>query len=151
MLPLITALVPKAVKLEVLLTAGLPWIEADASQIRQIAMSLIINGAEAIGVDGGTVRVSTSLSGAGTEVFLEVKGSGPGMSEAAEAKMFDPFFTTHFMGRGLGLAVVSGIVHGHDGTMRADSTPGQGTSFTVSFPAVQAEVSRVAGRQYDEK
>lgn len=142
MLQLIAASIPKTVKLELLLTPGLPWIEADASQIRQVVMNLIINGAEAIGAEGGTVRVSTGVSVSGTDVFMEVKDSGSGMSEATQAKMFEPFFTTKFTGRGLGLAAVSGIVRSHKGTMEVDSIPGQGTTFTVSFPAVQAEVMR---------
>jgi len=129
--------------LELLLAPGLPWIEADASQIRQIVMNLIINGAEAIGAEGGTVRVTTGISGSGPDVFMEVKDSGSGMSEATKAKIFDPFFTTKFTGRGLGLAAVLGIVRGHQGTMNVDSTPGQGTTFTVCFPAVQAGVPRL--------
>jgi PAS domain S-box-containing protein len=139
MLPLITASIPRTVRLELLLPPGLPWIEADASQIRQIVMNLVINGAEAIGPEGGTVRVSSGVPESGTDVFMEVKDSGSGMSEATQAKMFDPFFTTKFTGRGLGLAAVSGIVRGHKGKMKVDSIPGQGTTFTVSFPAVPAE------------
>src|SRR5439155_11372717 len=142
MLPLIAASLPRTVELELLLTPGLPWIEADASQIRQIVMNLIINGAESIGAEG-TVRVLTGVSGAGADIFMEVKDSGSGMSEATQAKMFDPFFTTKFTGRGLGLAAVSGIVRAHKGKMHVDSIPGQGTTFTVSFPAVQADVLRL--------
>jgi len=144
MLPLIAASIPKNVHLELALISDLPWIEADASQIRQIVMNLIINGAEAIGPEGGTVRVSTGVSASGTDVFMEVKDTGSGMSEAVKAKIFDPFFTTKFTGRGLGLAAVSGIVRGHKGTMNVDSIPGQGTTFTVSFPAVPAEAARPA-------
>jgi PAS domain S-box-containing protein len=137
MLPLISASIPKTVELSLSLAPGLPRIKADASQIRQIAMNLIINGAEAIGPEGGTVRVSTGVSDTGTNVFMEVKDSGCGMSEATQAKIFDPFFSTKFTGRGLGLAAVSGIVRGHKGKMQVDSVLGQGTTFTVSFPAVQ--------------
>jgi PAS domain S-box-containing protein len=142
MLPLIAASIPKTVELEASLAPGLPWIEADASQVRQIVMNLIINGAESIGPEGGTVRVLTGVSDSGTDIFMEVKDSGSGMSEATKAKMFDPFFTTKFTGRGLGLAAVSGIVRDHRGTMRVDSIPEQGTTFTVSFPAVLAEVAK---------
>jgi PAS domain S-box-containing protein len=143
MLPLIAASIPRTVELERLLTPGLPWIEADASQIRQIVMNLIINGAEAIGAEGGTVRVLTGVSGTGKDVFMQVKDSGSGMSEDTKTKMFDPFFTTKFTGRGLGLAAVSGIISAHRGKMQVDSAPGQGTTFTVSFPAVQAGVLRL--------
>ncbi|HMC62107.1 MAG TPA: ATP-binding protein, partial [Candidatus Solibacter sp.] len=142
MLPLIAASIPRTVELKLALTPGLPWIEADASQIRQIVMNLIINGAEAIGAEGGTVRVSTGVSVAGKDVFMEVKDSGSGMSETTMEKMFDPFFTTKFTGRGLGLAAVSGIVRGHKGKMQVDSIRGRGTTFTVSFPAVPAGVAR---------
>jgi PAS domain S-box-containing protein len=140
MLPLISASIPKTVELKLLLTPGLPWIEADASQIRQIVMNLIVNGAEAIGPEGGTVQVSTGASDSGLDVFMEVNDTGSGMSEATQAKMFEPFFSTKFTGRGLGLAAVSGIVRGHKGKMRVDSVPGKGTTFRVSFPAVKAEV-----------
>lgn len=139
MLSLIAASIPKSVDVCPLLVAGLPWIEADSSQIRQVVMNLIINAAEAIGPAGGTVRVSTGVSDSGTDVFMEVKDSGAGMSESTKSKMFDPFFTTKFTGRGLGLAAVSGIVRDHKGKMSVESTPGQGTTFRVSFPAVQAD------------
>ena len=143
MLPLIAASIPRTVQLELSLKPGLPWIEADASQIRQIVMNLIINGAEAIGSKGGFVRVSTGVLDDEADVFMEVKDSGSGMSETTKAKMFDPFFTTKFTGRGLGLAAVSGIVRGHKGKMRVDSIPGEGTTFMVSFPAVPAEVPKL--------
>lgn len=66
------------------------------------------------------------------------------MSETTKAQIFDPFFSTKFTGRGLGLAVVSGIVRGHKGALQVDSIPGKGTTFTVSFPAVPAGILRVA-------
>ena len=142
MLPLIAASIPKTVQLDLLLAPGLPCIEADASQIRQIVMNLIINGAEAIGAEEGTVHVATGVPGSGTDVFMEVKDSGSGMSEETQAKMFDPFFSTKFTGRGLGLAAVSGIVRGHKGTMHVESIPGHGTTFTVSFPALEVDAAR---------
>ncbi|WP_321476185.1 ATP-binding protein [uncultured Paludibaculum sp.] len=145
MLPLIAASIPKAVHLELALKPDLPWIEADASQIRQIVMNLIINGAEAIGAEGGTVRVATGLVGEGSDIFMEVKDSGSGMSETTKAQIFDPFFSTKFTGRGLGLASVSGIVRSHKGALQVDSMPGKGTTFTVSFPAVPAGVLKPAG------
>jgi PAS domain S-box-containing protein len=146
MLPLIAASIPKSVELDLALKPAMPWIEGDASQIRQIVMNLIINGAEAIGPEGGTVRVSTGESQTDSRVFLEVKDSGSGMSQTTQARIFDPFFTTKFLGRGLGLAAVSGIVRDHHGTIHVASTPGQGTTFTVSFPAVPPVPIPVADR-----
>ncbi len=142
-LALVDASIPKKVELRLALTPGLPWIEADASQIRQVVMNLIINGAESIGPEGGTVEVSTGISDSGKNVVMVVKDSGCGMSETTKARMFDPFFTTKFTGRGLGLAAVCGIVRVHRGKIQVDSSPGQGTSFTVSFPAVQAVVLKL--------
>jgi PAS domain S-box-containing protein len=157
MLPLIAASIPKTVELQLNLSPELPWIEADASQIRQIAMNLIINGAEAIGSGGGTVRVSTGVRDrAGVpatgavdtdnierEVYMEVKDSGSGMNEATKARIFDPFFTTKFTGRGLGLAAVTGILRGHKGRIDVESVPGVGSTFTVYFPAVEPSVPRM--------
>jgi PAS domain S-box-containing protein len=151
MLPLIGASISKAVPLKLFLTPELPWIEGDASQIRQVVMNLIINGAEAVGDGGGIVRISTGIRDhvrsadevAGTaekpasDVYLEVKDSGSGMNDATKAKMFDPFFTTKFAGRGLGLAAVAGILRGHRGRLDVQSIPGEGTTFTVFFPAVE--------------
>ncbi len=145
--------IPKTVAIELDLAKGLPPVEADATQIRQLVMNLVINGAEAI-VEGkqGSVRVSTRREQMDPElirlhypaddikpgeyVILEVADSGAGMDEATKAKIFDPFFTTKFTGRGLGLSAALGIVRGHRGAMRVDSTPGRGTSFKVLLPAL---------------
>ena len=105
-------------------------------------MNLIINGAEAIDAGRGIVQVSTGVTDSGTDIFMEVKDSGSGMSEATQARIFDPYFTTKFTGRGLGLAAVSGIVRGHKGKMTVDSIPGSGTTFTVSFPSVPVELPK---------
>jgi signal transduction histidine kinase len=139
MLSLINTSIGKHVQLQLSLPFHLPWIEADASQIQQIVMNLVINGAEAIGPEGGTLRVSTGVSGSGGEkmVFMEVQDSGSGMSEATKARIFDPFFTTKTKGRGLGLAAVSGIIRSHNGKMEVDSVLGEGTTFKVFFPAVE--------------
>ncbi len=149
-LHLIQTSIPRIVQLELALAPDLPWIEADASQIRQIAMNLAINAAESIGPEGGIVRVSTGMAdiGPGNEcnpgryVYMEVRDSGSGMDEATKAKIFDPFFTTKFTGRGLGLAAVSGIVRGHNGIMQVESVPGEGTVFKILLPAVEGTFSR---------
>lgn len=76
----------------------------------------------------------------GLQVCLEVQDSGSGMTEETKARIFDPFFTTKLMGRGLGLAAVSGIVRGHGGTMRVESEIGKGSTFQIYFPAVAKTV-----------
>jgi nitrogen-specific signal transduction histidine kinase/CheY-like chemotaxis protein len=128
----------------------LPSIEADPAQLQQVVMNLVINAAESI--DGaGEVSVRTGetmLDGSAHEedaltdpalpgpyVFLEVRDTGRGMDAETRRCIFDPFFSTKFTGRGLGLAAVLGIVRGHRGAIRVASSPGCGTSFTVYFPA----------------
>jgi PAS domain S-box-containing protein len=152
MIPLIKTSISKNAELRLNLQNELPCIEADAAQIQQLIMNLIINGAEAIpkGVDG-SVSVTTYVqdvdeqyeaqSPAGTEisagpyVALEVHDTGSGMDEGTVARIFDPFFSTKFTGRGLGLAAAQGIVHGHKGNIKVYSTPGNGSTFKVLFPA----------------
>jgi signal transduction histidine kinase len=147
LLPRIETSIPKTVQLDLHLRGGLPWIEADSIEMEQIVMSLVINGAEAIGADGGTVRVTTGLAAqdSGREnhahlVSLEVQDSGCGMDEATQSRIFDPFFTTKFTGRGLGLAAVSGIVRRLSGRVEVQSAPGSGSTFRIAFPTVPAEV-----------
>jgi signal transduction histidine kinase len=163
---LIKASIPKGVRLCLNLEPDLPRIDADAGQIQQLVMNLVMNSAEAIGSDG-VLTISAfkrdleekdqpaNLSGAplpgGAYVALEVADTGSGMDEATRAKMFDPFFTTRFTGRGLGLAAVLGIVRGHRGGIAVSSEPGSGTTFRVFFPvqkqttsAPQAEIGALA-------
>ncbi|MCI0705828.1 MAG: MASE1 domain-containing protein [Planctomycetia bacterium] len=142
---------PKKVQLTLELADSLPPVTADDGQMRQVLMNLLINAGEAIGDRAGTVTVSTAahllaldtVSGGvyspaapGQFVELIVSDTGCGMDEATRARLFDPFFTTKFAGRGLGLSAVLGIVRGHGGGIRVDSTLGEGTRFTVLLPAV---------------
>jgi len=143
----------KHVDLRLDLGAGLPCVEADAGQMQQLIMNLVINAAEAItDQQGGTVlvrtglqrvdetRVGTQFTGQevapGNYVALEVHDSGIGMDEATQARIFEPFFTTKFVGRGLGLSAVSGIVRSHKGELNVISSPGEGATFQVLLPAV---------------
>jgi PAS domain S-box-containing protein len=150
---LIQTSIPKSVQLRLDLQEDLPAIEADGSQMQQLIMNLVINGAEAIGEGNvGTVLVSTRVQdideqylgttvghtslAPGRYVNLEVHDTGSGMDEATVQRIFDPFFTTKFMGRGLGLAAVQGIVHSHKGGLTVYSRPGRGSTFKVLLPAV---------------
>lgn len=150
---LVQTSIPKNVQLRLELRSDVPAILADSSQIQQIVMNLVINGAEAIGAaENGTVLVTTGALlmddfylasnfgpdfelSPGTYVFLEVHDSGCGMDESTLSRIFDPFFTTKFTGRGLGLAAVQGIVRGHKGAIKVYSRPGRGTTFKILFPA----------------
>jgi PAS domain S-box-containing protein len=138
----------------------LPAVEADATQLRQVIMNLVINAAEAMGDDNGVIVITTgargydrnSLKGVwleenlgeGVYTFLEIADTGCGMDQETLGRIFDPFFSTKFTGRGLGMAAVLGIVRGHKGGIRVWSEPGKGTVFTVLLPASgrPAEISR---------
>ena len=144
--------VSKKASLHYDLAPALPAVEVDATQLRQIIMNLITNASEALGEEAGTISFATGVTAcggdylagcylgenlpAGPYVFLEVADSGSGMDEDTRRRIFEPFFTTKFTGRGLGLAVVIGIVRGHRGAIRVASAPGQGTTFRVLLPAV---------------
>ena len=138
LLELLKVSISKQVVLRINLDQNLPAVMGNAPQIRQVLMNLVINASEAIGEKAGVIHVGTSRvtgrHGLGQYVRLEVSDTGSGMTEEAKAKIFDPFFTTKFVGRGLGLAVVQGIVRDHGGTINVVSTPGQGATFQVLLP-----------------
>jgi PAS domain S-box-containing protein len=150
---LLTVSVSKRVTLLFEPEAELPLVKADATQLRQIIMNLITNASEAIGDHEGTIRMSTGKlvwtdDEVGTYVmggelrdsqcyaFVRVSDTGSGMDSATLQRIFDPFFTTKFTGRGLGLAAVLGIVRGHNGAIRVESSVGLGTTFTVYLPVL---------------
>ena len=149
--------VSKNVSVKYDLEADLSPIEADDTQIRQVVMNLITNASEAIGEDAGFVSLRTGVMDAGREyfmktllkedlpegpyVYMEVSDTGCGMNEETIAKIFDPFFSTKYTGRGLGLAAVLGIVRGHRGAIRVSSEPGRGTVIKILFPVKNVDVS----------
>lgn len=130
----------------------LPGVNADANQIQQIVINLITNSLEAIGPEKGSITVRTGVEECderrlsanaaedsqcvpGRFVFLEVADTGCGIDEVDRKHLFEPFYTTRFLGRGLGLPAILGIVRSHKGAIFVDSVPGKGTTFQVLFPA----------------
>jgi signal transduction histidine kinase/ActR/RegA family two-component response regulator len=138
------------------LATELPAVEVDIAQLQQVVINLVTNASEAIPARGGRIivrtgevqpdkGVSASTSSKndlskGPAVFLEVVDSGSGMAANVIDKIFDPFFTTKFIGRGLGLAVVQGIAHGHRGVLQVRSEPGQGSTFRLLLPCSSERV-----------
>jgi PAS domain S-box-containing protein len=159
--------IAKTIDLRADLAEVLPFINADAGQMQQIIMNLVLNAAEAIGDRPGSIRLATSViditaadapSGAGRwtsytgqsvaagrYVLFRVQDTGSGMTPEILGRIFDPFFTTKFTGRGLGLAAVLGIVRGHRGGLWVESEPGRGTTFTVILPAIEEAAAATAG------
>jgi two-component system cell cycle sensor histidine kinase/response regulator CckA len=141
------------------LSHNLPAVRGNAAQIRQVVMNVVINASEAIGDKGGIINVSTaqvsdsvnlaSISATGLSpgdyVRLEVSDDGCGMTETLQAKIFDPFFSTKFAGRGLGLAVVRRIVRAHGGEINLRSAPGEGTTFQVFLPCTLERATKTDG------
>jgi ligand-binding sensor domain-containing protein/signal transduction histidine kinase/CheY-like chemotaxis protein len=140
----------KKIELKLNLSPGLPPVLADATQVNQVIMNLVINASEAIGNQPGTISIATLLVkadraflsgmqmaqdlGEGEYVCLRISDTGCGMTAETMARIFDPFFTTKFAGRGLGLAAVLGIVRGHKGALRVESELGRGSQFTLLLP-----------------
>ncbi len=129
---------------------GLPTTFADPSQLRQVIMNLITNASEALGGQSGKVRLRVGRAALSPSdapdlavlpaelppdaVFIEVDDDGVGIREDVVRRIFDPFYSTKFPGRGLGLASVAGIVRAHGGAIRVRSVPGHGSTFTVYLP-----------------
>jgi PAS domain S-box-containing protein len=149
---LVKASISKNVGVVLNLHHNAPTIDADQTQMHQLLMNIILNAAEAIGEDRhGTVWVRTGSQFLDEEAIrtrfpteglmpgeyaiAEVRDDGCGMDEDTKGRIFDPFFTTKFMGRGLGLAAAQGIVRAHRGAIRVQSTPCEGSIFTVLLPA----------------
>lgn len=151
--------VSRGIELRYELPDALPFIEGDATQLRQVILNLIINAAEAIGdrpgvvtIAAGTVAIDRAWARGtylgpelpeGFYAYLEVRDDGCGMDEETRSKIFDPFFTTKFAGRGLGLAALLGIVRAHRGAVRVESEVGRGTRFRLLFPCVSGSTATV--------
>jgi PAS domain S-box-containing protein len=162
---LLATMIPKTVRLHLDLSDTSP-IEGDPSQIQQVAMNLVINAGESIGEPyPGTITVQTREElldveaaqklgagelAAGLYVVLEVADTGCGMGPEVQARIFDPFYSTKFTGRGLGLAAVHGIVTGHRGAIRVLSSPGAGSRFQVYVPAATQKLATVVPAKIPE-
>lgn len=136
------------------LCEDIPDIEANFTQINQIVTNLIINASEAIGDANGYITVSTGVKECdetylsesyiepnpepGSFVWLQVSDTGCGMDKETLKKLCDPFFTTKFIGRGLGMSALHGITKGHRGAMMAGSEPGKGTTIRLLYPVYES-------------
>jgi len=146
----------KTATVQLILDHDLPVIAADANQLRQVVMNLITNASDSLADQPGQISVTTRLQTvtqdylagtfiddhlpAGEYVVLEVADTGCGMDTDTQHKLFDPFFSTKFTGRGLGMAAVLGIVRGHQGAIKIQSEQNHGTTFTVLFPVSEEQV-----------
>ncbi|MCB9567832.1 MAG: response regulator [Myxococcales bacterium] len=151
MLHLVWRPATRRAELELHLDRELPPVRGDATQLRRVLLNLISNAADALGDEAGTVTISTGRAHVpghdasdlilgerladGDYVTLTIADSGHGMDAITRAHLFDPFFTTKTNGRGLGLAVVLGVVSAHHGAIRVESEPERGATITILLPA----------------
>jgi PAS domain S-box-containing protein len=151
---LLASVIGKQVQLDQMLMQDLPKVYGDKNQLTQLIMNLMTNASESLQGRPGSICLSTGIRAMcredfssmympsdladGDYVFVEVKDSGCGMDDETLARIFDPFFTTKESGSGLGLAALLGIVRGHHGTLAVNSQPGEGSCFTIYFPALTA-------------
>jgi signal transduction histidine kinase len=157
MMPLLRASVTRLATFECELASALPEIEGDTAQFRQILVNLVTNSSESLEDKRGAVSIRTGMRFCsedflqhthlpeplppGDYVFLEVSDTGTGMRPEVLEKIFDPFYTTRFAGRGLGLPAVLGIVRSHKGALELETSPGKGTRVCLYFP-VQATIAK---------
>ena len=150
-LPSIDPNLTKAARLQTDFVRDLPFITADLAQISQAITNLVVNAYESIGENGGEITLLTRRVYAdgslfatcvqapelpsGDYVMLEVTDTGSGMDAETVTRIFDPFFSTKFTGRGLGLAAVFGIIRGHQGAIRVTTRLDHGTTMRLYFPA----------------
>ncbi|MBR3200042.1 MAG: HAMP domain-containing histidine kinase [Mogibacterium sp.] len=135
---------PKEVEVKGNFNAEGEKIKADRTQISQLVMNIVLNAYDAMREEGGTLLVSTRVSG--EEVVLRFKDNGCGMDTETMSRIFDPFYTTKESGKGtgLGLAIVAQIVETHGGKIYVDSEPGEGTEFRIYIPLAGAEMESLA-------
>ena len=161
MAKMIARVIGEDVRLEILRNGPIPAARADQSQIEQILLNLCLNARDAM-PNGGDLRIaigSETLTEAwcrdhrgarpGPCVRLSVEDTGQGMEEETLRHVFEPFFTRKEIGKGtgLGLSMVYGLVKQHDGFIHVESRPGQGTRFSIYFPAASGEPEPIRQHQ----
>jgi len=144
--------ISKKVRLDYRWVDPLPLVKADPHQIRQVILNLLTNASESFGKEAGRITVSIQPRilempeyglPVGNYLSLEVADNGHGMDAETQERIFEPFFSTKFPGRGLGLAAVQGILRAHGGTIQAKSAPGQGTTMTMLIPVAKEKTATV--------
>ena len=147
---ILRAMIPESIELILTLPSERVMIRADATQLQQVVLNLVVNAQDAMSQSGGRLTVSVAQEEVterdpehelvpGTFGVLTVSDSGHGMDDETRARLFEPFFTTKERGKGtgLGLATVYGIVKQHRGAVTVSSERGQGATFRVYFPCTR--------------
>ena len=161
-LRMINRSVTPLIELEKDLTPGLCTVKADAGQMNQVFVNIILNAVDAMNGSGKILITSSNRvidqqspktnknALPGKYAKIEIMDDGEGISEENLSKIFDPFFTTKEVGKGtgLGLAVVYGIIKGHNGWIQAESDPGEGSCFSIFLPETEERIRKPEGTGY---
>ncbi len=156
MMHLLKTLVSKKAVMRLHVVREAPPILADQGQLQQVIMNLMLNASEALGEQEGVIAITIDVRkrdvinfkdcvsapevpDANDYVVIEISDTGCGMNGETQRRIFEPFFSTKFTGRGLGMAAVLGIVRAHRGAISINSKPGQGTTIAVLLPAIMTE------------
>lgn len=129
------------VHLEQRLAEDLPEVMADANQIRQVLLNILINAIQSLPADGGRIVIATAAEQVHEKRFVvcRIQDDGMGMTEEVKKRIFEPFFSTKtpkagLGGTGLGLSVSYGIIQNHGGAIEVESKAGKGTTFSIALP-----------------
>ena len=129
----------EGIEIESDLDPNLPAVAADADQLTQVIINLIINAEQAIknSGSGNRIGISTNYDTQSGRIEISVEDNGPGIPENIRGRIFEPFFTTKEVGHGtgIGLAFCHRIIHSHEGTIRLDQTHNPGTRFLIALPS----------------
>ena len=161
----LASMVPDNIQVRFQLDRSIPPMEMDKSHMAQAVKNIFINAVEAIGDKQGTITVRTGIVSVekgffndavvideietGPYCYIEIEDTGHGIDPAIHEKIFEPFFSTKFQGRGLGLSAALGIVRGHRGVMKVDSVPGQGTRMRMFFPVAMKGEPRMEKNRFE--
>jgi signal transduction histidine kinase len=113
------------------------WMQGDAEKIRRVLINLAGNALDALeqaGTENPCLAIAVGENLAGTEVWARVRDNGPGIEPEVLHEIFSPFYTSKANGNGLGLAISKKVVEAHGGSIEAESAPGSGTEFRLTFP-----------------
>ncbi len=161
-LQLLRASLPATIAIEEKIKVSEAIVVADITQMHQVIMNLFTNAGHAMEDDGGHLTLlldQVVIKGSdpkdridlppGKYILLKVSDTGPGIPEAIQDRIFEPYFTTKGQGKGtgMGLAVVHGIVKAHSGAIEVESSPGKGTTFAVYLPAAEEMLCPLPARE----
>jgi len=123
--------IERNIRVESILDDNIEKVYGDADQLKQVFLNIILNGFQAIEHDG---RVAVRTASRGGRVHVEIEDDGCGMTPDVQQRIFELYFTTKHDGGGIGMAICKNIIEAHDGTIRFNSAPQQGTTFVIELP-----------------